>query len=746
MESCNCIDPPWSADDLLTKYQYISDFFIALAYFSIPLELIYFVKKSAVFPYRWVLVQFGAFIVLCGATHMINLWTFHVHTKAVAMVMTISKILTAVVSCATALMLVHIIPDLLSVKTRELFLKNKAAELDREMGIIRTQEETGRHVRMLTHEIRSTLDRHIILNTTLVELGRTLALEECALWMPTRTGLELQLSHTLRQQNPMTFTVPIQHPSINQVFSTNRAVMISPNSPVAMIRPRTGKYMIGDVVAVRVPLLHLSNFHINDWPEPSKRWYALMVLMLPSDSARRWHVHELELVEVVADQVAVALSHAAILEESMRARDLLMEQNVALEIARQEAETAIRARNDFLAVMNHEMRTPMHAIIALSSLLQETELIPEQRSMVETILRSSNLLATLINDVLDLSKLEDGSLELNIRIFNLRSMFHEVHNLVKPIASVKKLCVSMNLASDLPEYAAGDDKRLMQTVLNVLGNAVKFSKEGSVSVTVLLERPESLRDPRAEFYPVQGDRHFYLRVQVKDTGAGINPPDIPKLFSKFVHSDTMTTRNYGGTGLGLAICKRFVNLMEGHIWLESEGLGKGSTCIFIVKLGIPDPIHEMEHQYVFPIPSNSTRKDFPGLKVLVTDDNGVNRMVTRSLLARLGCDVTVVDSGHECLQAMSQAGQNFKVLFLDVCMPGMDGYDVAIHIQEMFPNRHERPLLVALTGSADKATKEKCIKIGMDGVLLKPVSLEKMRSVLVDLLEHGSVCDSIQRL
>jgi len=121
-------------------------------------------------------------------------------------------------------------------------------------------------------------------------------------------------------------------------------------------------------------------------------------------------------------------------------------------------------------------------------------------------------------------------------------------------------------------------------------------------------------------------------------------------------------------------------------------------------------------------------------------------MVTRSLLARLGCDVTVVNSGHECLQSMSQAGKNFKVLFLDVCMPGMDGYEVAIRIQEMFPNRHERPLLVALTGSTDKATKEKCLKVGMDGVLLKPVSLEKMRSVLVDLSEHGSLCESIQRL
>jgi ethylene receptor len=305
MESCNCIEPQWPADELLMKYQYISDFFIALAYFSIPLELIYFVKKSAVFPYRWVLVQFGAFIVLCGATHLINLWTFTMHSRTVAIVMTTAKVLTAVVSCATALMLVHIIPDLLSVKTRELFLKNKAAELDREMGLIRTQEETGRHVRMLTHEIRSTLDRHTILKTTLVELGRTLALEECALWMPTRTGLELQLSYTLRQQNPVGYTVPIHLPVINQVFSNNRAVKIAPNCPVARIRPLAGKYVPGEVVAVRVPLLHLSNFQINDWPELSTKRYALMVLMLPSDSARQWHVHELELVEVVADQVRI---------------------------------------------------------------------------------------------------------------------------------------------------------------------------------------------------------------------------------------------------------------------------------------------------------------------------------------------------------------------------------------------------------------------------------------------------------
>ncbi|XVF04479.1 hypothetical protein REPUB_Repub05bG0086600 [Reevesia pubescens] len=739
MESCNCIEPQWPADELLMKYQYISDFFIALAYFSIPLELIYFVKKSAVFPYRWVLVQFGAFIVLCGATHLINLWTFAMHSRTVAVVMTIAKVLTAVVSCATALMLVHIIPDLLSVKTRELFLKNKAAELDREMGLIRTQEETGRHVRMLTHEIRSTLDRHTILKTTLVELGRTLGLEECALWMPTRTGLELQLSYTLRQQNPVGYTVPIHLPVINQVFSSSRAVKISPNCPVARLRP-AGKYMPGEVVAVRVPLLHLSNFQINDWPELSTKRYALMVLMLPSDSARQWHVHELELVEVVADQVAVALSHAAILEESMRARDLLMEQNVALDLARREAETAIRARNDFLAVMNHEMRTPMHAIIALSSLLQETELTPEQRLMVETILKSSNLLATLINDVLDLSRLEDGSLQLDLGTFNLYAVFREVLNLIKPIASVKKLHVSLNLAPDLPEYAIGDEKRLMQTILNVVGNALKFSKEGSISITAFLAKSEVLRDSRApDFFPVSSDNNFYLRVQVKDSGSGISPQDIPKLFTKFAQTQSTATRNSGGSGLGLAICKRFVNLMEGHIWIESEGLGKGCTAIFIVKLGIPECLNESKLPFIPKMSTNHGPTAFPGLKVLVMDENGVSRMVTKGLLVHLGCDVTMVSSSEECLRVVSH---EHKVVLMDVCVPGMDGYEIAIRIHEKFTKRHERPLIVALTGNTDKVTKENCMRVGMD-LILKPVSLDEMRSALSDLLEHRVLYEAI---
>lgn len=604
------------------KYQYLSDIFIALAYFSIPLELIYFVQKSAFFPYRWVLMQFGAFIVLCGATHLINLWTFSMHSKTVAIVMTIAKMSTAAVSCVTALMLVHIIPDLLSVKTREMFLRNRAEELDREMGLILTQEETGRHVRMLTHEIRSTLDRHTILKTTLVELGRTLDLEECTLWMPSQTSMTMRLSHTLNHSMVVGSTVSMNLPFITEIFNNSGAVRIPHTCPLVRTRPAAGRYVPPDVVAVRVPLLHHSNFQINDWPDVSAKTYAVMVLVSPSDGVRKFRDHELELVEVVADQVAVALSHAAILEESMRARDQLMEQNVALDLARREAEMAIRARNDFLAVMNHEMRIPMHAIIALSSILLGTELTPEQRVMLEIILKSSNLLSTLISDVLDLSKLEDGSLELDTTTFNLHGVFREVIHLIKPIASIKKLSLTFGLAPDVPVCAFGDEKRLMQTLLNVVGNAVKFTKEGYISVTASVARPESLRDWRAsDFYPVLSEGHFYLRVQVKDSGCGINPQDLPLLFNKF----TQFNQNSGGVGLGLAICKRFVNLMGGQIWVESEGLDKGTIATFLVKLGMcKNPSDALIQQVGLEGHTEHGSTEYLSNKQMFKDDDSIN--------------------------------------------------------------------------------------------------------------------------
>ncbi|KAL5996226.1 mitochondrial 2-enoyl thioester reductase [Asimina triloba] len=343
------------------------------------------------------------------------------------------------------------------------------------------------------------------------------------------------------------------------------------------------------------------------------------VTMVPTCKITSVLTQELPNLSLIS--VAVALSHASILEESMRARDLLMDQNVALDLARREAEMAICARNDFLAVMNHEMRTPMNAIIALSSLLLETELTPEQRVMVETVLKSSNLLATLINDVLDLSRLEDGSMELDIGTFCLRDAFREVINLIKPIAAVKKLSISLMVGPDVPAFGVGDEKRLMQTILNVAGNAVKFTKEGYVKITACVAKPEMLRDPRTpEFYPALSDGHFYLRVQVKDTGCGISPQEIAHIFTKFAHSRNGTKGSQGGMGLGLAICKRFINLMEGHIWLESEGLGKGCTATFVVKLGFSSNPNE-SRQVVTSARANQLM-DLPGPSICFGNESG----------------------------------------------------------------------------------------------------------------------------
>ncbi|KAB5569483.1 hypothetical protein DKX38_003276 [Salix brachista] len=427
-----------------------------------------------------------------------------------------------------------------------------------------------------------------------------------------------------------------KHICFNEVFSSAQAMRIPYNCPLARIRPHGGRYLSPEVVAVRVPLLHLSNFQINDWPELSAKSYAIMVLILPTQSARKWRHHELELVEVVADQVAVALSHAAILEESMRARDQLMVQNVALKSARREAEMAIHARNDFLAVMNHEMRTPMHAIIALSSLLLETELTTEQRAMIETVLKSSNLLAILTNDVLDLSRLEDGSLDLELKTFNLHELFKEVVGLIKPIASVKKLSMSLIMAPDLPACAVGDEKRLTQTILNVVGNAVKFTKEGYVSIVVSVAKPDSLRDWQPpEFYPMTSDGHFYLRMQVKDSGCGVLPQDVPHLFTKFAQLRSGSSRSNGGAGIGLAICKRFVTLMKGHIWIESEGLDKGTVTTFIVKLGLcNNPDDPSVHQAASRGRASHGSGDLMGHKPLFRDD-GFASSNPRSLLEEM---------------------------------------------------------------------------------------------------------------
>ncbi|KAI5067362.1 hypothetical protein GOP47_0017890 [Adiantum capillus-veneris] len=739
LSSC-CAPGGWDMESMI-QYQLASDFFIAFAYFSIPLELLYFISRTEVFPFWWVVAQFGAFIVLCGLTHLAAMWTYAPHSFNVMLTQTILKVLTALVSCATAISLVHIIPVLLHVKVRELFLRNKAEELNREMDLIRRQEEAGRHVRMLTQEIRRSLDRHTILAIMLEELGKTLHLENCTIWMPDTQRTAMELTHELKRRSVQVHTpvfVPTDDELVKAVQSSTKAVIVPADSVLGMASSHDAA-LLGPMVAVRLPLLRCSNFK-GGTPQRLDTLYAVMVLGLPKGTGREWGPSELEIVETVSDQVAVALSHAAILEESHRIQDQLVEQNKALQLVRKEAETAVLARNEFLVVMNHEMRIPLHSIRALSSLLQEFNLSPEQRSLVETVAKSSGLMSNIINDMVDYSRLEDGSLMLEHRPFKLPALFREAANFAIPMARSKGIRFSLELSDELPQHVIGDEKRLLQVTLNLIENALKSTTQGNILVSVCIhEGQEMIRwgdHCKSVRRPAVRDDFVVLRTEVRDTGMGFAEGDISKLFQKFVQPENVTANHAGGAGLKLAVCQKIVQLMNGHIWVESAGPGLGSVVTFTVNLQLQPSSHG--------VPREETlyKEDLKGLKVLISDDNLINRTVTKQLLEKLGCQATVVESGRQCLATLAQPGSMYKLLILDLWMPEMDGYEVAIRIQKNI-RLERRPLVVALTADTDKSTQDRCLKVGMDGVILKPVSLVEISSKLCKILLrakrfHGS--------
>ncbi|MCO5606901.1 hypothetical protein L7F22_061092 [Adiantum nelumboides] len=737
LSSCSCDENEWDLE-LIMRFQLGSDFLIALAYFSIPIELLYFISYSEVFPFWWIVAQFGAFIVLCGLTHFVAMWTYRPHTFKVMLIQTVLKVLTALVSCATAITLVRIIPVLLHVKVRELFLQNKAEELGREVSLIRRQEEAGRHARILTQEIRRSIDKHTILAIMLDELGKTFELENCTIWMPNSQKTTMELMHELKRRSlQVPVMVPAEDELVKAVQGSTKALGV-PIDSVLGVESSHEAAMLGSMVAIRLPILRCSNFK-GGTPQRLDTAYAVMVLGLSKKSGREWGPNDLEIVETVADQVAVALSHAAILEESHRIQDQLVEQNKALQLVRQEAETAVLARNEFLVVMNHEMRTPLHSVKALSSLLQESDLNPEQRAVAETVAKSSELLSTIINDMLDYTRLEDGSLDLDLRLIELACVFREAANFAIPMARCKNIRFVLDISKEVPQHVIGDEKRLLQITLSLVGDAIKSTKQGSVMVKVRLDTKEDFNwDPqRPTWRPAFCDGFVFLRTEVRGTGM-FAESGRSQLFQKFLQAEVaMSSDHRGCSGLRLTMCEKIVQLMSGHIWIENDGSGFGFVATFVVRLQLPTMSVSVPRKVFV------HRETLKGLKVLVTDDNLINRTVTKQLLENLGCQATVVESGRQCLATLAQPGTMYKLVLLDLWMPEMDGYEVAIRIQKnIHPGR--RPLIIALTADTDKTTQDRCLKIGMDGVVLKPVSLTEMSNKLCSILRRARVYHNVQ--
>ncbi len=364
--------------------------------------------------------------------------------------------------------------------------------------------------------------------------------------------------------------------------------------------------------------------------------------------------------------------------------------------ATEAAVEASRAKSDFLATMSHEIRTPMNAILGMSELLAETKLSQEQAEYVQTLMRGGETLLALINDVLDLSKIESGVIDIESTDYSIREITERVVEVLAVAAHRKKIELSAVIASEIPEMVVGDPARVRQILMNLIGNAIKFTEKGEVTVELGLTATE-------------------LKFLVRDTGIGIEESKISKLFAPFTQADSSTTRKYGGTGLGLSISKKLVELMGGKIGIESRP-GVGSKFHFSLPLRISNESPE-ETGEVKEVP-----EVLKGKNVLIVDDNGTNRLIISKAVARWGMHSHQVASGKECLdliQAQAENGMNFDVILLDCRMPTLGGFDVAQKLKEN--PAIKIPMIIMLTSDSRSGDLEKAKNLGFEAYLIKPI-------------------------
>jgi PAS domain S-box-containing protein len=378
----------------------------------------------------------------------------------------------------------------------------------------------------------------------------------------------------------------------------------------------------------------------------------------------------------------------------------------ALREAKVAAETATRTKSEFLASMSHEIRTPLNAVVGVTGLLLETELTQEQKEYVETIRTSGDAVLSMMNDILDLSKIEGGRMELENQPTELESCIKASMAIVASFAHEKGLRLSHKIESDVPEVILADGMRLKQVLVNLLSNAVKFTDKGEVEVSISGQKAEENR--------------YRIHFAVKDSGIGIPAQKMSSLFQPFGQVDASIARRYGGTGLGLAISKRLVELMGGEIWAESLP-GRGSTFHFTIlsEATAARPISALSFRPLDAEPSPRS------LRILLAEDNIMSKKITLQILKKIGFAADVASNGLEVLAALER--HPYDVILMDVQMPKMDGIETTKKIRERWPSG---PKIVAITAHALQSEREKCLAAGMDDFISKPVKLEKLRVLL----------------
>ncbi len=424
------------------------------------------------------------------------------------------------------------------------------------------------------------------------------------------------------------------------------------------------------------------------------------------------------LVRIQHQQEARKSAETALQQAHDKLEDTVSERTLELVEAKEQAEQASRYKSEFLANMSHEIRTPMNAIMGLAYLATKTEMTPKQSDYLNKIQTSSKTLLGIINDILDFSKIEAGHLEIEKTDFSLQGVFDHLSNLVSVDAAEKGIVMNYDIDKKIPAVLVGDSLRLGQVLINLVGNALKFTEQGYIHVSVKIQETEEER--------------VVLHFSVKDTGIGIEPDKADALFAPFIQADGSTTRNYGGTGLGLAISKQLVIMMNGALGVKSQP-GRGSTFFFNAEFECSHSLHKGVEKQDLLLKKGGV-PDLRGVRVLVVEDSSINQQVAQELLEVTGVRVTIANNGVFAVQAVR--AKTFDLVLMDIQMPEMDGYQATRLIRK---NVYCKTLpIIAMTAHAMSGDREKFLAAGMDDHITKPIDPDILYATLTKWMALSS--------